>query len=52
MFSYLLLGIALIGTLASTVFLALALLAARRHAINMQAARQRLMSLEMVGALS
>src|SRR5437899_235949 len=41
MFSYLLLGIALIGTLASTVFLALALLAARRHAINMQAARQR-----------
>jgi ceramide glucosyltransferase len=41
MFSYLLLGIALIGTLASTVFLGLALLAARRHAISMQAARQR-----------
>src|SRR3954469_13932802 len=41
MFSHLLLGIALIGTLASTVFLVLALLAARRHAIRMQAARQR-----------
>ncbi|MCU1287268.1 MAG: putative ceramide glucosyltransferase [Acidobacteriales bacterium] len=41
MFSYLLLGISLIGTLASTVFLAMALLAARRHAILLQAARQR-----------
>src|SRR3989442_4089505 len=41
MFSYRLLGIALIGTLASTVCLAMALMAARRHAILMQAARQR-----------
>src|SRR6266705_6968687 len=41
MFSYLLLGISLIGTLASTVFLVMALMAARRHATNMHAARQR-----------
>src|SRR6266567_2243039 len=41
MFSYLLLGLSLIGTLASTVFLVMALMAARRHVVNMHAARQR-----------
>jgi ceramide glucosyltransferase len=38
-FSQLLLGVAVIGTLASTVFLGLALVAARKHLAQMRAAR-------------